>query len=106
MVANGVSSFLADPDGFGDVIRETSGSTVKNYVYRADDRLAGFSDGTNQVVYYYDALGRRVAKVFSGGVGAFTQSYLHLGGEDRILLAKAGNGEISTFIDGQGLDQH
>lgn len=44
LTSNGVSSFLADPNGFGETIRETTGSTVKNYSYRADGRLSSYAD--------------------------------------------------------------
>lgn len=106
LVANGHSSFLGDPDGFGDVVRETSGSVVKNFVYRADGRFSGFSDGSNQVAYYYDALGRRTAKVYTGAVGSFSQSYVYLGAQDRILQAKAGDGSITTYLEGQAPNEH
>lgn len=32
-------SYLADPDGFGDTGRESSAAAIKNYLYRADDRM-------------------------------------------------------------------
>jgi len=106
LVTNGQSSFLADPDGFGDTIRETSGSVVKNYFYRADDRMNSFQGGSTQAAYYFDALGRRVAKVIDTGTGPFTHSFVHLGAEDRVLMAKSGDGTITTYIDGQGVDEH
>lgn len=31
---------------------------------------------------------------------------MHLGTEDRILLGKAGDGSITAYIDGQGVDEH
>ncbi|OFZ18894.1 MAG: hypothetical protein A2X94_03215 [Bdellovibrionales bacterium GWB1_55_8] len=60
-----------------------------------------------QAEYFYDALGRRVAKrVTKGSDPAFTQSYMHLGEQDKILLGKSGDGEITLYLDGQGIDEH
>lgn len=40
------------------------------------------------------------------GSGSFTQTYSYLSGENKILLAKAGNGELTLYLDGQGIDEH
>jgi len=106
LVANGVSAFLSDPDGFGETVRETTGSVVKNFGYRADGLLNAYQSGLTQAGYYFDALNRRVAKQINVGGGPFYQSYVHLDKEDRIFLGKAGDGAITTYIDGQNTDEH
>ena len=105
LTQNGVSNYQADPDGFGDLAQEV-GITTKNYSYRADGRLNSFSSSAVQANYYYDALGRRVAKAITKPSENFTQSYLHVLQADRILQAKAGDGSITTYLDGNGVDQH
>jgi RHS repeat-associated protein len=106
LASNGTTVFVADPNGFGDTVKETSGALVKNYYYRADDLLNAFQSGSTQVADYFDPLKRRVAKVVSLGGTSYTESFLHLGSEDRIIMAKAGDGTISTYLDGQGVDVH
>jgi len=107
LLSNGTSSFLADPDGFGDIVKETSAAAVKNYTYRADDLLNSVQNGTTSAAYYFDALGRRVAKIISQGAQSFYQSYAYLGLENRILMGQAGDGSpLTTYIDGQGIDEH
>ncbi len=106
LVSNGVSSFLADPHGFGETIQETTGSAVKNYFYRADGLLNGVQIGPMQAAYYYDALGRRVAKVINDGSSTSKISFAHLAGENRVLLGKAADGSVTTYVDGQGIDDH
>ena len=106
LLSNGVCTYQADPDGFGDTIRETCGSVMKNYFYRSDDRMVGFQSGNTQVAYYLDPFGRRVAKVVNLGGTSFTQSYLHLAEENRVLLAKGGDGSVTTYADGLGVDEH
>ena len=106
LVANGISSFLADSNGFGETVRETTGATVKNYGYRADGLLSSVQNGATSAAYYFDALGRRVAKAIVAESGSFNQTFLHLGREDRVLLAKSGTGVVTTFVDGKGGDEH
>jgi len=106
LTQNGVSSYQADPNGFGDLTTETSGAVTKSFGYRADGRLNSFSSNAIQANYYYDALGRRVAKAITKPSENFTQSYLHVLQADRILQAKAGDGSITTYLDGSGVDQH
>ncbi len=105
LVANGVSTFLADPDGFGDVVRETSGASIKNFGYRADGLLNAVQSGTTQVAHYFDALGRRAAKVFDLGGQSFSQSFVYLDRESQVLMAKAGDGTVTTYLDGQELGE-
>ena len=106
LTGNNFSSFLADPNGFGETVQEVTGGVTTNFTYRADGLLNGVKKGSMQAAYYFDALGRRVAKVINTGTENFTQSFLHLGLEDRILQGKAGDGSITTYVDGKGVDEH
>ena len=76
------------------------------YAYRGDEKLVSYSDGTNAVTYYYDALSRRFAKSITQGTTTFAQSVVHLGKEDRVLRGKAGDGTLTLYIDGNGIDEH
>src|SRR5690606_35546859 len=91
----------------GETVKEISKESgkTKNFSYRADGRMARFQDEKLKVNYFYDALDRRVAKVIQGQEN-FSQSYLHLDSEDRILLGKAGDGAVTKYIDGQMVDEH
>lgn len=106
LTQNGTSSFTADPSGFGDTISEVSASASKNYAYRADDLLNAAQAGSTQAAYYFDALGRRVAKVVNQGGQSFTQTYAYVGKDNNALLGKAGDGSITTYIDGQAPNDH
>lgn len=104
--SNNGSSFDADPDGLGEVVKEVSGQQVKNYTYRADEKIASYSDGSTQASYFYDGLDRIVAKAISKDGTQFTNSFVNLGQENRVLLGKAGDGSITTYIDGKGAAEH
>lgn len=106
LTGNGIANYQADPDGFGTLTKEVSGPIIKNYSYRTDGRLSAFQSMDIQTAYYYDALGRRVAKAISTPSESFTQTYLHVLEQDRILLAKSGNGTRTLYLDGNGVDQH
>lgn len=95
------ASFTADPDGFGQVAQEVTGDQAKNYTYRADGRLIGYQKGNLAVSYHYDGLNRLVAKSVNQNGSSYTQAFLHLGKENRVLLSKAGDGSITTHIDGR-----
>ena len=62
------------------------------------------STQTLEVDYNFDALGRRVAKKIKTRAAEFTQSYTYLGMENKILLARSGNGNVQLQVDGQGID--
>ncbi|MDD4975518.1 MAG: hypothetical protein PHY93_14255 [Bacteriovorax sp.] len=55
-------------------------------------------------------LGRRVAKFFHmkdhGKSKTFTQKYLYLADEEKILFGMNGKGKITQYVDGQGIDEH
>jgi len=102
LTQNGTSSFLADTEGFGEVKTETTGDQVKNYTYRADGKINSFQSGNRAVNYFYDGLDRLVAQQVNENGNQFTNSFAHLGTENRILLGKSGDGTVTTYIDGQG----
>ncbi len=105
LTSNGVASYLADPDGFGDTVREVKNGVTKNYVYRADGRISGFQSGSTQVAYYYDGLGRLNSKAINDGVSSYTQSFLYIGQDRDLLQAKAGDGTTTTYLN-DGPDNH
>ncbi len=41
-----------------------------------------------------------------GAQTSFRQSYLYLGEEEKILLAQSENGDMTLYLDGQGIDEH
>ncbi|MGZ3693640.1 MAG: hypothetical protein ACXVBL_05180, partial [Bdellovibrionota bacterium] len=106
LVRNGVSSFEADPYGFGEVAKETTANQVKNYNYRADGKMTSFQSGSLSVNYLYDGLDRLAAKVINQNGTSYTQSYVHLGDENGFLMGKAGDGSVTTYIDGRGIAEH
>jgi RHS repeat-associated protein len=60
--------------------------------------------------YYYDGLGRRIAKVLKiPSQSDAIVTYSHLGTEDRVITASLKKGSSSQevlYIDGQGIDDH
>ncbi|MBI3542355.1 MAG: RHS repeat-associated core domain-containing protein, partial [Deltaproteobacteria bacterium] len=134
LLSNTKTAFTADPDGFGNVASKRDRKTGETdaFVYRADKKLVQFTrfDGDRDrdendvevVSYFYDALGRRVAKVIHGKDDddrahdhharpcsrehGFTQTFTYLGDQDKILLGKNGRGELTLYLDGVGIDEH
>ena len=134
ILSDGKEEFGSDPDGFGTLTTERSlkSGEIKSYAYRADGKLLSFqkhhgdtdshtgSDPySTQVSYAYDALGRRVAKRITHdgfnharckrhkhASSTFTQSYLYLDSQDKILIGKSGQGELTLYLDGPGIDEH
>ena len=109
LLENSTHKFAPDEFGTGSLSQKVdrASGAAENFSYRADQKLTSYSRNGMLAEYYYDALGRRVAKkVTKDGNPAFTQSYVHLGEEDRILLGKSGDGEITVYLDGQGIDEH
>lgn len=108
--------YYTDPNGFGNIVQRTNKATKEQQVYDywTDGKLRKFtkyemvpnSQKTMEVDYFFDALGRRVAKKVRTGAGEFTQAYTYLGAEDKILLAKSGDAKVQLQVDGQGIDDH
>lgn len=106
LLSNAKSVFEADEHGFGETVKEKSAEFEKKYVYRADQRMTGFQGNGIIATYLYDGLDRRVAKIIQENNSSYSQSYLHLNEEDRILMGKAGDGSATLYIDGSGVDEH
>lgn len=108
--------YYSDPNGFGNIVQKTNKLTgeINIYDYLTDGKIRKFtkyekipnSTQTMAVDYYYDALGRRVAKKIKTPSREFTQTYSYLANEDKILFAKKGSGEVQMEVDGQGIDEH
>ena len=109
LAENSSHKFVPDAFGTGSLsqkVDRVSGAS-ENFSYRADQKLVSYSKDGLVAEYFYDALGRRVAKkITKGAEPAFTQSYVYLGEEDKILLGKSGDGEVTVYLDGQGIDEH
>ena len=136
IVSDKVDNFTSDPDGFGNVvgIQSRDGGLTEKLGYRADGKMTSFEAGWDhswffgsvdkfKTRYFFDALGRRIAKLH-GYVDEsdhrncdlknnlhhhdhyLTLSYSYLGAQDKILLAKDAGGEVSLYLDGQGIDDH
>lgn len=106
LLSNATANYQADEYGFGEVAKEISNNHTKNYFYRADGRIAAFSDGMTQANYFYDGLDRLIAKTLNVNGAPFTQSFVNLGNASRVLLGKAGDGSVTAYIDGQGPTEH
>ncbi len=79
--------------------------------YRPDGKLERFrrfenNTQTRDVRYYYDALGRRIAKKLTINNSTWTNTFTHLADQSRILLAKDGNDNQTLYVDGLGIDEH
>ena len=139
LVADGVrkrNEYTSDPDGFGNIteIENEQSEMVKHLTYRADGKLTSFDesrehgwrfdrDTKRKTKYFYDALGRRIAKQI-GRVDdndhrfcdlfrkihrhehIDSVSYTYLVNQDKILLARDEDGNHSLYLDGQGIDEH
>jgi RHS repeat-associated protein len=132
IVSDEKAVFQSDADGFGNLSAETPVSDPhlsRNYTYRTDGKLTqmnvifdeqwrcdpSIKEIVTQTQYSFDALGRRVGKQtkyapnLGGRLGpnlGMTQAYSYLVNKDKILLAKSGDGTISLYLDGQGIDEH
>jgi len=103
LLKNEESNFTADPDGFGQTIEEQTGDQSKKYSYRADGKISSFQSGNLFVTYHYDAFDRLVGKSINKDGSPFTNTFVHLAKQSRVLLGKAGNGEVTKYIDGTGV---
>ncbi len=111
----GSAYYWPDYAGLGHMVGETRGSDVKSVTYFPDGKIREFKLFTSgslvrKINYYYDGLGRRIAKVkdFTSDTDAKT-TYTHFGSEERILLAEVVKGATtveSLYVDGQNIDDH
>ena len=119
IVSDSENNYDSDNDGFGNLVSQqnkSSGNT-RRFAYRVDGRMIHFDrdvDLNEDIVgadYYYDALGRRVAKSLQSRPGcghkaSFNQDYLYLGNQNKILLAAGESGDQTLYLDGLGMDEH
>jgi len=117
IVSSGDMEIQSDLDGLGALATEGDDHEIrKSFQYRVDGKLAQFQGvsgedhGRLTVSYFYDALGRRVAKQFLQGNEEYqkfkTQSYAYLDLQDRIFLGKTNQENQTLYIDGNGIDEH
>jgi RHS repeat-associated protein len=128
ILSNAQSSFASDPNGYGNLATQTDslGWMKNQFGYRPDGKLSSFQrsiangrqpawDGSDHnvanVTYYFDALGRRVAKSFQMGQGfmgtqSYTQTFSYLAEQNKILLGRTGNQSLNLYLDGEGIDEH
>jgi len=103
-------TYYTDRNGLGDITQKSNQNEAHLFEYRGDKKLKKFTllkNGAETVVnYYFDALGRRVAKDMKTPTEAFTQTYSYEADQDKILLGKSGAGPETLYIDGQGIDEH
>lgn len=109
-------TYNVDPNGYGQIVQKTNKLTGSQRVFEyLDDgkirKLTKLENVPNSrqvasVDYYYDALGRRIAKHIKTISRDFTETYMHQGLDDKILLAKSGLGEMYLYVDGNETDQH
>lgn len=108
--------YYSDTNGFGNIVQKTDKQSGAQHVYEYwnDGKLRKFTKyervpnlmKTLEVDYYFDALGRRVAKKIKTRSNDFTQTYSSLANQDKILIAKSGDDKTQLQVDGQGIDEH
>lgn len=108
--------YYSDSNGFGNIVQRTNKTTGEQQVYDywTDGKMRKLtkyeqlpnSTTTMEVDYYFDALGRRVAKKIKTRSNEFTNTYTYLANQDKILLAKSGDNKVQLQVDGQGIDEH
>jgi RHS repeat-associated protein len=108
---NDIWTYFTDRNGLGDIIQKSNENEAHLFEYRGDKRLSKYTHiqnniETNNTTYYWDALGRRVAKEIQTPTQTFTNVFAHEGDQDKILLSRNGNGDEYLNIDVQGIDEH
>ncbi|MBL7664001.1 MAG: RHS repeat-associated core domain-containing protein [Bacteriovoracaceae bacterium] len=107
---NETFTYFTDRDGLGDIIQKSNSSEMNLFEYRGDKKLKHFTliknNESTHVSYFYDALGRRVAKQVQTPTENFTNTFAHEAEQDKILIGKNGTGTETLYIDGQEIDEH
>jgi RHS repeat-associated protein len=107
---NDVWTYFTDRNGLGDIIQKSNENEAHLFEYRGDKKLSKFTllknNNETSVDYFYDALGRRVAKLINTPTESFTNTYAYEADQDKILLGRNGLGEETLYVDGQGIDEH
>lgn len=110
ILANDQWTYYTDRNGLGDIIQKSNQNEAHLFEYRGDKKLKKFTllknGAETQVDYYFDALGRRVAKDIKTSTETFTQTYAYEGDQDKILIGKSGSNQETLYVDGQGIDEH
>lgn len=116
LLSNDDFEYFYDENGLGNLVQKTykNSEVIDVFDWLDDGKLrrfkridkVPFEKVVIDVEYFYDALGRRVAKKITTPSKKWNHSFLHLGLRDKILLAQDGKGERSLYIDGEGIDQH
>ena len=112
-------AYSPDSSGLGRVRSALTmgASYFMNLQYMPNGQLSTvnkISNSTGSIIetdtYYYDGLGRRLAKTIVPVSGTpTTVTYSHLGAEDRVVTAKLVRGTTTNEVlygDGQGIDEH
>jgi RHS repeat-associated protein len=105
ILSNEQWTYYTDRNGLGDIIQKSNANEAHLFEYRGDKRLQKYTHiqngiETNNTEYYFDALGRRVAKDIQTPIDTFTHTFVYEADTSSILLAKKGNGEEKLYIDG------
>jgi RHS repeat-associated protein len=112
IVSDSIALYASDTDGFGNLSRilNLQSESQQTLTYRVDEKLASFQGqsklGEIQAEYAYDALGRRVAKNVAKNSQSISQSFAYLGDQDKILIGRNGQGSLTVYLDGVGIDEH
>lgn len=112
----GSNLFMPSSDGLGTMQNRYNGTDVQDFRYYPDGKLKKFRVFNSSTVlqrtvdYYYDGLGRRIAKVVTvPGQNTVNITYSHLADEDKVLFAKYKQGTTIKevlYVDGQQIDDH
>ncbi|MBL7664003.1 MAG: hypothetical protein JNM93_02630 [Bacteriovoracaceae bacterium] len=107
---NEAFTYFTDRDGLGDIIQKSNATEMNLFEYRGDKKLKHFTliknNETTHVSYFYDALGRRVAKQVQTPTENFTNTFAYEADQDKILIGKNGLNQETLYVDGQGIDEH
>jgi RHS repeat-associated protein len=114
LVSGNGLQYFSDADGYGERASAVDFFGNKDsYTYRTDGKLVSYvrTDKNGQMListqYFYDALNRRMMKKITNALGNnFSNTFVHLSDEDRILLSKNGVSQMTVYLDGQGVDEH
>jgi len=115
------AQYIPSSDGLGRLVSRGLATSNQTYSYFPDEKLKqvrelSVSGGySRNISYYYDGLGRRIAKVLSGTApsGLVQNSkifYSHLGSENKVLFSKlvqvGSAAKEVLYIDGDQIDDH
>lgn len=102
LISMNSAKYFADESGLGQITAERRSGYLSNFKYRSDGRIAGAERNSIETMYYYDGLDRIVVKKVKKNGQDFTNSFLSLGTESRVLIGKNGVNEKFIYVDGQG----